>query len=90
MVKDRVYNWCKQSDTVTSVLAKDPSQCPWNIFKELYEAHDHTLHPKNSVDSVSTSSDEISSAQEKDQLQKAFSCGNWGSSVPSELFLKVR
>jgi hypothetical protein len=89
MVTDRVYNWCKQSDTVTSELAKDPSQCPWKIFKDLYETHDHTLHPQKSVDSVSTPSDVVSPTQEKDQLQKAFSCGNWGSSVPSELFLKV-
>jgi hypothetical protein len=90
MVTHRVYNWCNQSETVTSELAKDPSQCPWKIFKDLYETHDHILHPKKSVDGVRTSSDEVSSAQEKDQLQKALSCGNWGSSVPSELFLKVR
>lgn len=90
MATDRVYNWCKQSDTVTSELAEDPSQCPWKIFKDLYKTHDHVLHPKKPVGSVSTSSDEVSAAQEKDELQKALSCGNWGSSVPSELFLKVR
>jgi hypothetical protein len=90
MFTDRVYNWCKQSDTVTSELAKDPSQCPWKVFKDLYGTYDHTVHHKRSVDSVNTLSDEVSSAQQKDELQNALSCGKWGSSVPSELFLKVR
>ncbi|KAF3391440.1 hypothetical protein F1880_007432 [Penicillium rolfsii] len=89
MVTDRIYNWCKQPDTVTSELAKDPSQSPWKVFKDLYETHDHILPLKKSVDSGTTSSDEVSPALEKDELQKALSCGNWGSSVPSELFLKV-
>lgn len=83
MATDKVYNWCQQSANVTSELAKDPSQCPLKIFKDLYEHHDHTLHLKKP-------SHEDPSDQQKDQLQKALACGNWGSSVPSELFLKVR
>lgn len=90
MVTDKVYNWCQQSATVTSELAKDPSQCPLKIFKDLYEQHDLSLHPKKSLDGVKTSLDEVPPDQQKEQLQRAFACGNWGSSVPSELFLKVR
>ncbi|OOQ82719.1 phospholipase D active site protein motif protein [Penicillium brasilianum] len=89
MVTDRIYSKCNQAGTVTSELAKDPSQCPGKIFKELYETHDHSLHPKSSIDGVDFSSDEVSSALEKEKLQKASSCGNWGASAPSELFLKV-
>lgn len=90
MVTDRIYNWCKQSETVTSEIAKDPSQCPGKIFKDLYETHNQTLHHRMSVDGVESSQYEVSSAQQKDELQKALSCGNWGASAPSELFLKVR
>lgn len=90
MVTDRIYSRCNQAGTVTSELAKDPSQCPGKIFKELYETHDHTLHPKSSIDGVDSSSDEVSSALEKEKLQKASSCGNWAASAPSELFLKVK
>lgn len=90
MVTDRVYKWCKQSATVTSELAKDPLKCPWKVFKSLYENHDHTLHSEESAESGNISSDEDSVAQQKEQLQNALACGNWGSSVPSELFLKVR
>ncbi|KAJ5364906.1 uncharacterized protein N7496_010619 [Penicillium cataractarum] len=89
MVTDKIYNWCKQSETVTSELAKDPSQCPGKIFKDLYETHDHTLQSKKSIDGVNPSSYEVSSTQEKDELQKGLSCGNWGASAPSELFSKV-
>jgi hypothetical protein len=90
MATDRIYSRCNQTGTVTSELAKDPSQCPGKIFKDLYETHDHTLHPKTSIDGVDSSSDEVSSAQQKEKLQKALSCGNWGASAPSELFLKVK
>lgn len=90
MVSDRVYNWRKQSTDVTSELAKNPSQCPLKVFKRLYESHDHPLSSKDSAESVNTSSNQDSVGQEKPQLRNALACGNWGSSVPSELFIKVR
>ncbi|KAJ5667673.1 uncharacterized protein N7477_006243 [Penicillium maclennaniae] len=80
-----IYALCKQSQTVTSELARQPSQCPAAVFKKLYGNHHHVL-------SISRDTFKGLSAEEfheKNKLQRAHACGNWGSSEPSELFLHV-
>jgi len=86
MVPWEVYLLCKQSQTVTSELARDPSQCPETVFHKLYEKH-HSVLPGAKCGSTGLSAEEFN---EKDEQQRAHACGNWGSSEPSELFLQVR
>jgi hypothetical protein len=85
MLSWEIYTLCKQSKTVTSELAQQPSQCPGTVFKELYEKHHNGL-------STSKNGSGIISAEDfhgKNKTQRAHACGNWGLSEPSELFLQV-
>lgn len=89
MVTWNLYEMCKQSKTVTSELAQDPSQCPETVFKSLYGSHHGKLHT-GEHGSQASSAEEISLFEEKSPLERARACGNWGSAEPSELFLQVR
>ncbi|KAL4881979.1 hypothetical protein BJY04DRAFT_227454 [Aspergillus karnatakaensis] len=80
MVSAHVYNLCRASRTVSSEVADDPAKCPYKVFKELFEG-------KGSGKSDETKSDEED--LEKDELQRAKECGNWGGAEPSRLFLKI-
>jgi hypothetical protein len=71
MVPWEVYTLCKQSQTVTSELAQDPSQCPGTVFKKLYEK-DH-FSPKAKGVPTGLSVEEF---HEKNELQRAHACGN--------------
>ncbi|KAJ5152005.1 hypothetical protein N7492_010300 [Penicillium capsulatum] len=88
MVTWELYKKCKQSKTVTSELAQNPSQCPEKIFKKLYDSHHDVSHPVK-ADSEESLSEEASQFQQQDELEKARACGNWGSTEPSKLFLRV-
>ncbi|KAJ5218783.1 uncharacterized protein N7498_000882, partial [Penicillium cinerascens] len=85
MVPWDVYALCQQSQTVTSELAQDPSQTPGAVFKKLYEKQSPVSHHAKG-NSKGLSKEEF---QEKNELQRAHACGNWGSSEPSELFLQI-
>jgi hypothetical protein len=81
MIPDHVYNICQSKITVSSELAKNPTQPPGEILRRLFphstvsgRIDDH-LKPKP----VSASED----------LEKAYQCGDWGKTRPSDLFLKV-
>lgn len=86
MVTTKVYGLWKQSQTVTSELAQDPSQTPASVFKRLYEHHE-IPHPH--LKEHGLSAEEIEEFEKKDKIQKALACGHWGSTEPSELFLQV-
>lgn len=87
MVSSKVYCLSKHPSSVTAELAKDPSQDPEHVFKNLYEHHDLTYLHKGSSEDIP--SDEISKFEAKDELQKAYASGRWGSASPSDLFLQV-
>lgn len=84
MVSRKLYNM-SQGQTVTAQLARDPSQCPQKVFHRLFEGH-HSVHAHSDSES---DSDSISKWEQLDELQKARSCGNFGTTETSELFLKV-
>ncbi|KAJ5316621.1 hypothetical protein PENANT_c019G08007 [Penicillium antarcticum] len=86
MVPRKVYELCHQPETVTSELARDPSQCPTKLFHKLFEGHHRPHVHQHSSDS---SSDSASENETLDDLQKARACGNFGSAQPSNLFLQI-
>lgn len=86
MVPPKVYERCHQPATVTSELARDPSQCPTKLFRKLFEGH-HLPHVHKSRSE--SSSDSESEDEKLEELQKARACGNFGSAEPSNLFLQV-
>jgi hypothetical protein len=80
MISENVYRLCHHEKTVSSELARDPSQSPAKLFHKLY--YDYKLKEKLFETKQST-------AARQDPLQRAYDCGNWGTAKPSNLFLKV-
>lgn len=79
MITAQVYRLCHADMTVSSELARDPTQAPSKVFHDLYERHG----------SENPGSEMKDATDEADALRRAAECGNWGASQPSELFLKV-
>jgi hypothetical protein len=77
-----------QRHTVTSELARDPSQCPQEVFHELFESH-HTSHKYDGNDMEESDVNKAPEWETLNELQKARACGNFGSVETSDLFLKV-
>ncbi|KAF4502620.1 IQ calmodulin-binding motif [Fusarium agapanthi] len=81
MVSQHVYDLCQAKETVSSVLANDPSQTPGNAIKKLYGHHEHALHHK-----ISAKED---TEKSEDATEAALQCGRWGPTTPSPLFLQA-
>ena len=80
MVNQKVYDLCRSDKTISSELAKEPTQAPGKLAKSLYgEEREELLHHDHFKDY--TVSDE--------ELERAYACGKWGSTRPSKLFLQV-
>jgi hypothetical protein len=80
-ISDRVYDWCTSDESVSAALAKDPTVLPKDAAKKLYGS------AKVSV-TTGKPPKEREPATEED-LQRAFECGKWGPTRPSELFLRI-
>ena len=80
MVSQKVWDLCHADRTVSSELARDPTLAPSKVIKHLYsgDAGGHDEHEKVREPYATA-----------DDLGKAYGCGKWGNTRPSELFLKV-
>ncbi|RGP69718.1 hypothetical protein FSPOR_4530 [Fusarium sporotrichioides] len=87
MVSRHVYDLCHATETVSSVLAKDPSQSPGDIVKKLYGHHEHSLHHSGSTRKPTAPPSPPNEAVAA--VEKTRQCGHWGSTIPSQLFLKA-
>ena len=80
MVSEHVVKLCQATETVSSVLGKDPAAAPGEIVKKLYgsnkkDVHSHLAdHPP---------------ALSPEQLEIVRQCGRWGPTHPSPLFLQA-
>lgn len=83
MISDKVYKLCTSKETVSSLLAKDPSLSPEDAWKKLYGGHE--AGHKESESTAKAHRDHHT----PEDLKRALECGNWGPTQPSELFLKV-
>lgn len=81
MISEKVFELCTGSESVSSLLAKDPTLTPGEAWKKLYGHHAQ----KESKATAVAHRDHVTS----DDLQRARECGNWGPTEPSELFLRV-
>lgn len=75
MISDFVCDLCQSPDTVTSVLAKSAECTPGDVAKKLFAKRQL---PR-------TSNEE----RRGYDLERAYECGRWGATRPSDLFLKV-
>ncbi|GAB7352846.1 hypothetical protein MBLNU459_g3455t1 [Dothideomycetes sp. NU459] len=80
-ISDKLYNFCRNPESVSSLLAQNPSLTPGDAAKKLY-------HPDSVSVSEGTPPHERVPAS-AEELQRAYDCGNWGPTKPSELFLRI-
>lgn len=82
MISDKVYKLCTSKESVSALLAADPNLAPGDAWKQLYG--DQPTSGSNKIPK------EKRTPATPEDLQRAFECGNWGPTKPSELFLQVR
>ncbi len=80
MVSHKVYDLCQGNVTVSSELARDPTLPPGSVAKKLYgdDVGGHDEHRSFKRPNATA-----------EDLEKAYQCGKWGSTRPSDLFLRV-
>lgn len=86
MIPPRVYEICRNGISVSSELAKNPTEAPSIICERIFPVNGKAKPATNGAGHIDTKSN---SAGEKSELEAASNCGNWGSSKPSQLFLQV-
>ncbi|KAK3307379.1 uncharacterized protein B0T15DRAFT_414522 [Chaetomium strumarium] len=88
-ISDRLIRLCTSSESVSSLVAENPTLAPGDAWEMLYGEHalkvavDHGHKRQDSGKSIG------SDAEAVDELEKAAKCGKWGPTKPSELFLKI-
>ncbi|KAI1409171.1 IQ calmodulin-binding motif protein [Hypoxylon sp. FL1857] len=85
-ISERLYELCLSPESVSSLLAEDPSLAPGEAWKKLFGHHDHDLEGYGSKGDIRDIGEGFISSEE---LQRARSCGRWGSQEPSSLFLRI-
>jgi phosphatidylserine/phosphatidylglycerophosphate/cardiolipin synthase-like enzyme len=80
MVSENVVKLCQATETVSSVLAKSPTEAPGDVVKRLYGHHKKDL---------SYDPEKNRPAPSAHELEIALKCGRWGPSQPSPLFLQA-
>lgn len=80
MVSAHVYELCQATETVSSVLAKNPTEAPGDVVERLYGHHKKDLKYDPEKHRRATSQDDI---------EMAAKCGRWGPTAPSLLFLQA-
>jgi hypothetical protein len=80
-VSDKVYRLCTSKESISSLIAENPSSSPGNAWNKLY-GHESKSHA-NGI----TKGEASSSAQSNNE--RAAACGKWGPTKPSDLFLTV-
>jgi hypothetical protein len=83
MISEKVYKLCTGKESVSSLLAKDPTLAPGDAWKQLFGGHN--AGEKESQSTAEAHRDDVT----PDDLKRAYECGNWGPTKPSELFLRV-
>jgi phosphatidylserine/phosphatidylglycerophosphate/cardiolipin synthase-like enzyme len=80
MVSEHVVKLCQATETVSSVLAKNPTEAPGDIVKRLYAQYKKDTHAHL---------DERPPALSPNELEIVRQCGRWGTTQPSPLFLQA-
>lgn len=94
MVSQVVHQLCRSHTSVSSELAKNPTEPPGQVVKRLFpKAGGPPVSWTDSVYNLVTSAPGSQSERNKpatpDGLKRALECGKWGETNPSDLFLKV-
>ncbi|KAJ0118029.1 hypothetical protein J7T55_014482 [Diaporthe amygdali] len=82
-VSDELLNLLTSPESVSTLLAQDPSLSPGEAWKKLYGHHVGNLN--NSLSAHGAGNDLAS----EEALHRAAEAGHWGPTQPSELFLRI-
>lgn len=82
MVSQKVIDLCQGTTTVVAELGRDPTLALGKVIKKLYgdDLGGHDEHKKFVDPNPNPTAED---------LKKAWTCGKWGDSHPSDLFLKA-
>ncbi|KAH0829571.1 phospholipase D active site protein motif protein [Fonsecaea pedrosoi] len=80
MIPKGIYDLCQNRESITSQLAQDPSISPHAAAKRLFgvDIDDEVVTRKLDL-----------GKEEPSDLEEARKCGQWGTSNPSDLFLRI-
>lgn len=76
--------YCQSNDSVSALLAQDPTLTPGQAWKKLSSHYNRKSHESQDIRDIGKG--EVTD----EQLELAFKCGKWGRTRPSRLFLRVR
>jgi hypothetical protein len=104
-ISDKVHRWCTATPSVSDSLAVDPTIPPGQAAKKLFnhdgnsageqvstKQNQQQIQPAGApapAPSPSTGSALPASDQDAEDLERAFQCGRFGETRPSDLFLKM-
>lgn len=82
-ITDKFYELFTSPESVSSVLARDPSMSPADAWHKLYGHHAGKLNASHSIQHAGKH------VPPENELKRAADCGHWGPTQPSQLFLTV-
>jgi hypothetical protein len=90
VVSDRIVELCTSSQSVSSLLAEDPTLSPKEAWERLYGEWKRPKSSKGDLKIDDSTTTFTQSTLSQEDLERVAKCGKWGPTQPSELFLKVR
>jgi hypothetical protein len=82
-ISEQLYELCTSTESVSAVLARDPTLTPEQAWKKLYGKYEGKHAAKKLLHG------EAPSLTAEQVLAQTAECGKWGPTRPSELFLRV-
>ncbi|KAK0715242.1 hypothetical protein B0H67DRAFT_237017 [Lasiosphaeris hirsuta] len=86
-LSDRLVELCTSSQSVSSLLAENPSLPPGEAWVRLFGGWKSSKPAHH--DAKKENGGREPGGESEDELMKAAKCGSWGPTQPSELFLKI-
>ncbi|KAI1310436.1 hypothetical protein F5Y03DRAFT_39514 [Xylaria venustula] len=82
-ITDRLFNWCRSDESVSSLLAANPASTPKDMWRKLL--HDDELQKNGKQYKSNTETGPVG----EEELRRARLCGKWGLQEPSDLFTRL-
>lgn len=80
-IHEKLYNSCRSPHSISTEYQKQPTKAIGDVAKHLYESH-----VLEKIESKAPSERRQATAED---LQRAYECGRFGDTKPSELFLRA-
>ncbi|KAK0643811.1 hypothetical protein B0T16DRAFT_392277 [Cercophora newfieldiana] len=88
-VSDSIVELCTSSQSVSSILAEDPTLAPKEAWERLCAGWKPPKPSKGDKKIDDSSESPTQTPLSKEDLERVARCGKWGPTQPSELFLQI-